>query len=154
MQVERKHYDESFASLFLGVCLWLVYEIHENTLLRQRVQELEARAAQRPQSPPPPIPHEEPRPAITHQPMQQIERNSTPASRTVQAANSKDDLKLIKGIGPQMEKKLNKAGIYTFAEMSRLTTADLQAILGISKRATQNADNLLSQARKFAEEKK
>lgn len=123
---------------------------NENTLLRQRIQELETRAPQRVQSTPPPMPHEEPRPAITHQPTQRIERTPT----TVQSSNSRDDLKSIKGIGPQMEKKLNEAGIYTFDEMARLTTSDLQLILGISKRATQNADNLLTQAKKFAKAKR
>ncbi len=107
---------------------------NENTVLRERIQELEARAAQRVQSTPPPIPHSEPTPT--------------------RSVNSKDDLKLIKGIGPQMEKKLNEAGVYTFDELSRLTTSDLQMILGISKRATQNADNLLTQARKLAKEKR
>ena len=123
---------------------------NDNTMLRQRIQELETRTTQRVQSTLPPMPHEEPRPAISHQPAQQIERTRT----LVQSSNSKDDLKLIKGIGPQMEKKLNNAGVYTFDEMARLTTSDLQMILGISKRATQNADNLLTQARKFAEEKR
>jgi predicted flap endonuclease-1-like 5' DNA nuclease len=123
---------------------------NENSLLRQRIQELEARTTQRVQSTPPAMRHEEPRAALTHQPAQQIE--ATPAP--VQSANSKDDLKLIKGIGPQMEKKLNNAGVYTFDEMSRLTTADLQMILGISKHATQNADNLLTQAKKFAKGKR
>src|SRR5690242_19664091 len=78
---------------------------NENIVLRERVQELEARTAQRVQSSPPPMAHTEPKPAITHQPSQRIE----PASRPTQSSNSKDDLKLIKGIGPQMEKKLNSA---------------------------------------------
>lgn len=123
---------------------------NENTVLRERILELEARATQRVQSTPTPVPHTEPKPAITHQPSQHIE----PASQSTPSSNSKDDLKLIKGVGPQMEKKLNNAGVYTFEEMSRLTTADLQMILGISKRATQNADNLLTQAKKFAKGKR
>src|SRR5690349_19665327 len=70
---------------------------NENTVLRERLQELESRAAQRLQSTPPPMPRAEPKPAITHQPTERIER----ASQPIQSSNSKDDLKLIKGIGPQ-----------------------------------------------------
>ena len=76
-----------------------------------------------------------------------------PAPEPVSRASAKDDLKVIKGVGPVMEKKLNAAGVHTFEELSRLTTSDLQNILGISKRVTQSADNLLSQARKFAQQK-
>jgi predicted flap endonuclease-1-like 5' DNA nuclease len=68
----------------------------------------------------------------------------------MQASSRKDDLKLIKGVGPKMEEKLNKAGVTTFDQMSRLTATELQAILGISKRVVQNTDNLISQAKKFA----
>lgn len=77
---------------------------------------------------------------------QQPAVQATPAT----IAASRDDLKMIKGVGPAMEKKLNEAGITTFAQLSRLTSTDLGNILGLSKRVTQNADNLLTQARKFA----
>ena len=59
---------------------------------------------------------------------------------------------MIKGIGPKMEQKLNDAGVYTFDQMSRLTTAQLQAVLGLSKKVVQSSDNFLSQAKKLAEE--
>jgi predicted flap endonuclease-1-like 5' DNA nuclease len=55
-------------------------------------------------------------------------------------------------VGPILEKKLNDAGVYTFDQMSRLTTDQLQAILGVSRRNVQNTDNLINQAKKFAEE--
>ncbi len=76
----------------------------------------------------------------------------TPTTQPVQASSHKDDLKLIKGMGPQSEKKLNNAGIRTFAQMSRLTTTELQSILGISQRAVQKADNLIAQAKKLAQQ--
>ena len=113
----------------------------ENTVLKQRVMSLEAPktqaapAARRTESAPlpvedvQPIAMSEPGPIVPH----------------------RDDLKLIKGIGPKMEKKLNDAGVHTFDQMSRLTTAELQAVLGLSKRVVQNSDNLISQAKKFAE---
>jgi predicted flap endonuclease-1-like 5' DNA nuclease len=59
---------------------------------------------------------------------------------------------MIKGVGPQIEKKLNAAGVYTFDQMSRLTTEQMQAILGVSRRNVQNTDNLITQAKKFAED--
>jgi|GEM_PF-2902086 len=44
------------------------------------------------------------------------------------SADSKDDLKLIKGVGPIIEKKVNKLGIYTFEQISQLTNDDIEAI--------------------------
>lgn len=113
---------------------------NENALLKQRIQTLEApRALERFRERPiettlpvvdaPPVDRSEPGPVVPH----------------------RDDLKLIKGIGPQIEKKLNKAGVNTFDQMSRLTVEELKAILGLNKRAVQNAENLLSQAKKFAD---
>jgi predicted flap endonuclease-1-like 5' DNA nuclease len=73
-----------------------------------------------------------------------------PARKSRPTSAKRDDLKLIKGVGPKIEKQLNSAGVYTFDQMSKLTTADLQAILGISKHVEQKANNLISQAKKFA----
>ena len=135
---------------FLGflyglVMKWIIDEIYtkehlrtiaeENLYLKERIKSLEAPksletlSVQRPAAPMP------------------------PASRPAARLSAKDDLKVIKGVGPVMEKKLNAAGVNTFEELSRLTTTELQNILGISKRVTQNADNLLTQARKFAQKK-
>ena len=134
---------------------WIIDEIYtrdnlrrvtnENEYLRDRLQALEAVRSSR------------------SQPAQPSDLTLTPPERTLPAptaspprtrgSSRKDDLKIIKGIGPQLEKKLNNAGVLTFEQMSRLTTAELQSILGISKRATQNADNLLTQARRFAQGK-
>ena len=36
----------------------------------------------------------------------------------------KDDLQLIKGIGPDIEKKLNALGIYKFSQIAKFTAAD------------------------------
>lgn len=47
-----------------------------------------------------------------------------------------DDLKLINGIGPVFEEKLNELGIYTFEQISKLKAADrdeLSAIDGITR---------------------
>jgi len=110
---------------------------NENTLLRERIKSLEAPKSLEAKS----MKRTEPIP------------QPAPIPEPVPSSSGKDDLKLLKGVGPQMENKLNNAGVNTFEQMSRLTTTDLQNILGISKRVTQNADNLLSQAKKFAQEK-
>ncbi len=142
---------------------WIIDEIYtkdhlrmianQNTLLRDRIREMEATKSLAIA----PAPRTELVPTQMQSP-QRVQREepasmpmpgpAAPAAR----ARQKDDLKLIKGIGPQLEKKLNHAGVRTFEQMSRLTTAELQAILGISKRGLQNADNLISQARKFAQD--
>ena len=43
-------------------------------------------------------------------------------------ASEKDDLKLIKGIGPKLEEMLNELGIYTFEQISRLTDTEYELI--------------------------
>jgi predicted flap endonuclease-1-like 5' DNA nuclease len=67
----------------------------------------------------------------------------------VQSRSEKDDLKAIKGIGPAIEKKLNNAGIQTFAALASLTPGELENILGTTRRLVQEG-NLISQAKKLA----
>ena len=43
------------------------------------------------------------------------------------AASPKDDLKLLSGVGPKLEKKLNRAGVRTFAQIARWTGEDIAA---------------------------
>jgi predicted flap endonuclease-1-like 5' DNA nuclease len=116
--------------------------VNENDVLQQRIQTLEAPKAR--QERPVQRPEPAPLPVENVAPVAMTGSGPIPPQR--------DDLKMIKGIGPKMEKKLNDAGIYTFDQMSRLTATDLQNVLGISKRVVQNSDNLLTQARKFAQE--
>lgn len=138
--------------VIFGVYLkWIIDEIYtrdhlriianENSQLRDRIQLLEQPRPleTRPimQTAPTPQPDQRPAPVATPK----------PARRT----STKDDLKKIKGIGPVMEKKLNAAGVNTYEQFSRLTTQELQNILGISKRVVQSADNLITQAKKLAQ---
>ncbi len=44
------------------------------------------------------------------------------------SAMEKDDLKIISGIGPFIEKKLNMLGIYTFTQISRLSSEDIASL--------------------------
>jgi len=73
--------------------------------------------------------------------------------KPAQNENKKDDLKVIRGIGPAIEKKLNNAGIYTFAALARLTNEELENILGSTKRLVQEG-NLITQANKLARQNK
>lgn len=41
---------------------------------------------------------------------------------------SADDLKLINGIGPALEKKLNASGVFTFRDLATLSEADIERI--------------------------
>ena len=70
----------------------------------------------------------------------------------VQTGSGKDDLKVIKGIGLAIEKKLNSAGIHTFEALAQLTVEELENILGSTKRLVQE-DNLIQQAKKLAQQK-
>ena len=45
----------------------------------------------------------------------------------------KDDLKLIKGIGPFIEKKLNSIGIYTFSQISKFSKQDIEDVTELIK---------------------
>jgi predicted flap endonuclease-1-like 5' DNA nuclease len=139
--------------VFFGVYLkWIIDEIYtrdrlrmianENTRLRDRIQLLEQ---------PKPL---ETRPIMQTSPTPQPDQRPAPvaAPRPARRASTRDDLKQIKGIGPVMEKKLNAAGVNTYEQFSRLTTQELQNILGISKRVVQSADNLITQAKKLAQE--
>ncbi len=64
-----------------------------------------------------------------------------------------DDLKIVKGIGPVIERKLNEAGIYTFEQLGNLTVADLRKILGNVIERLSDEEDLLQQARDLARKK-
>ncbi len=66
-----------------------------------------------------------------------------------------DDLKLINGIGPVFEEKLNELGIYTFEQISNLKAADreeLSAIDGITRDKIED-DEWVKQAKKLLKNK-
>ena len=67
----------------------------------------------------------------------------------------KDNLEAIKGIGPVFARRLRKAGIHTFDQLSRLTRGQLGEILGNRyKRLFSNQEVILAQAKDFAQQKK
>jgi predicted flap endonuclease-1-like 5' DNA nuclease len=61
-----------------------------------------------------------------------------------------DDLKIIKGIGPEIERRLNNSGITTFAQLAELTPQGLENILGEMVKRLASEESLLSQARELA----
>ena len=67
-----------------------------------------------------------------------------------QRQSQKDDLKVIRGIGPVIEKRLNNAGISTFEALARLSVEDLEKILGNARRLARE-DDLIAQAKKLAQ---
>jgi predicted flap endonuclease-1-like 5' DNA nuclease len=69
------------------------------------------------------------------------------------ASPEKDDLKIIRGIGPVIERRLNQAGIQTFAALARLTRAELENILGSQINRLQDENDLIAQAKKLARRK-
>jgi predicted flap endonuclease-1-like 5' DNA nuclease len=75
-------------------------------------------------------------------------KRTTAEARSVQPGTREDDLKVIKGIGPAIEKKLNNAGIHTFEALARLTAEELENILGNTRRLVKEGD-LIAQAKEL-----
>ena len=68
--------------------------------------------------------------------------------------DTKEDLKMINGLGPASEKKLNKLGIYTYAQMANMTNEDYDVVAdltSISKTTILDQD-WAGQAKKLMEE--
>jgi predicted flap endonuclease-1-like 5' DNA nuclease len=65
----------------------------------------------------------------------------------------RDDLKIIKGIGPAIERKLNNSGIYTFAALAQLSPKQLEEILGSQARRLQDENDLILQAVRLVQNK-
>ena len=63
-----------------------------------------------------------------------------------------DPLEKIKGIGPVIKRKLNEGGILSFKQLGKLTPADLEAIVGEEIKRLAVEDEIIRQAKKFAEE--
>jgi predicted flap endonuclease-1-like 5' DNA nuclease len=80
-----------------------------------------------------------------------LKRNVT-QPKAVRTGTGKDDLQVIKGIGPAIEKKLNAAGIHTFEALAALKVEELEAVLGNTRRLVQEGE-LIAQAGKLAGKK-
>ena len=66
-------------------------------------------------------------------------------------AAGNDNFQAIKGIGPVFAKRLNDAGVVTFAQLSRMKSSQLEEILGtLYKRFFSKQETILAQAKEFA----
>jgi len=80
-----------------------------------------------------------------------VKQTNAPA-KPIRTDTGKDDLKVIRGIGPAIEKKLNNSGIRTFDALARLTVEELESILGNTRRLVKEGE-LIAQAEKLARQK-
>jgi predicted flap endonuclease-1-like 5' DNA nuclease len=64
-----------------------------------------------------------------------------------------DDLKKIKGIGPVIEKQLNKVGIYTYEQIAELTLDEFEEALDDLLRRFISSRRILGHARELADQK-
>lgn len=119
---------------------------NENASLREYIRSLEVRLQPKsleqksaPRSAPQAVPVEAPEP--------------TAPAQAARSAPEKDDLKAIKGVGPAIEKKLNNAGIQTYAALAALSKKDLENILGSQVKRLQDENDLIAQARRLARRK-
>ena len=112
---------------------------NENASLKEYIRTLESQLQSKP---------------VKVSPVQVAPAQPTPAQPApVPTENRKDDLQQIRGIGPVIEKKLNNAGIMTYADLARLSPQELENILGNTRRLVQEAE-LIKQAKKLAGQKK
>ena len=65
----------------------------------------------------------------------------------------KENLKVIKGVGKIIEKRLNDAGIFTFKHLSELTQPEIEKIIGKAQNLSDEKD-IIKQAKKMAKKKK
>jgi len=84
-----------------------------------------------------------------------LSENITPSVTTpLTNRKGKDNFQAINGIGPVFSKRLNEAGIQTFDQLSKLSTKDLEGILGTSfKRFFSEENTIAAQAKEFADQK-
>lgn len=64
-----------------------------------------------------------------------------------------DDLKKVKGIGPVIEKRLNKAGIYKYEQIAELTLDEFEEALGDLLQRFISSRTIISHSRELAEQK-
>ena len=68
------------------------------------------------------------------------------------AGGEKDDLQKIKGIGPIIEKRLNKAGIYTYAQLAALKQSEVEKLVGDAQNLS-DEQSLIDEAKLRAKKK-
>jgi predicted flap endonuclease-1-like 5' DNA nuclease len=100
---------------------------NENAILQQRIRSLEAKKN--------PIP---------------LSAKKIP----IVDADGNDNFQAIKGIGPVYAKRLKEAGVLTFEQLSRMTSKQLEDVLGtLYKRFFSKEEQILAQAKEFARQR-
>lgn len=96
-----------------------------------------------------------PKPKAKKKTLDEIESIVDDLSIEAASEADKDDLKLISGVGPFIEKKLNKLGIYTFNQISQFTGDDVQKVTDAIQffPGRIQRDDWMSQAKKLMSEK-
>jgi len=64
-----------------------------------------------------------------------------------------DDLKKVKGIGPVIEKRLNRAGIYKYEQIAELTLDEFEEALGDLLQRFISSRTIISHSRELTEQK-
>ena len=82
------------------------------------------------------------------------EENETLKAQVEEWRPAPDNLKLIKGIGPEIEKRLHEAGILSYQQLGKLRPSKLEAILGSSIKRLADEVEILEQARELARKSK
>jgi len=62
-----------------------------------------------------------------------------------------DDFRVIEGVGPAMERRLHKAGIYRFAQLAAMTTEELRR--AVAAEPFVRVESWIERARELAEQK-
>lgn len=94
-----------------------------------------------------PVPPPKP-PVVQTTPDHQIEKPAKPIPTVPSAPIEPDDLKLISGIGPALEKKLNACGISRYQELATLSDADIDRVeASIKSFGRIRRDNWIGQAK-------
>ena len=73
------------------------------------------------------------------------------AEPTLPEPGSEDDLRAIQGVGPSMERRLHKAGIYHYAQLAAMTAENLR--LAVVAEPFIKVEGWIEQARELAEQK-
>jgi hypothetical protein len=66
-----------------------------------------------------------------------------------QLEEKKDDLTRIKGIGPVIEERLNREGVFTFRQVSKLTHQEIERFIGAAENLA-DEKSFIKQAKKLA----
>lgn len=143
-------------ALFLAILIAILFAILFWIAFYRDAEEAETEAVTRPSAPAPKAAAQaSPKaPTLVEKPSAEKKpaaSKKAPASKPKVAAEGKDDLKKIKGLGPAMEKKLNAAGYSTYQQMGALKKAEASALdeqLGLGGRIER--DEWVKQAKALA----